>query len=217
MVPYTMPADAEAALGRAMTWAEHACNYCLYCHNVPILLIVYTLASLHLRHLLLPHKLQPRVRHTLADFLRCYLATTRVLLLAVGPLQLVSYPAVVRLAGIRTGFTMSSRRRWVTRRRPGFCWPGRRALPHDRFLALFPLNPTKYIPFYGGVEYHDYHHFVGGHSQSNFSSVFTFCDYIYGTDKGYRYHKASLAKAKEIAGNYVEKGEENGFDNRKQD
>ncbi|CAL9045436.1 unnamed protein product [Musa banksii] len=47
----------------------------------------------------------------------------------------------------------------------------------------FPLSPTKFIPFYGGAEYHDYHHYVGGQSQSNFASVFTYCDYIYGTDK----------------------------------
>uniref|UniRef100_A0A7C9DGL1 4-alpha-methylsterol monooxygenase n=1 Tax=Opuntia streptacantha TaxID=393608 RepID=A0A7C9DGL1_OPUST len=47
----------------------------------------------------------------------------------------------------------------------------------------FPWTPTKYIPFYGGAEYHDYHHFVGRQSQSNFASVFTYCDYIYGTDK----------------------------------
>lgn len=47
----------------------------------------------------------------------------------------------------------------------------------------FPWTPTKYIPFYGGAEYHDYHHYVGGQSQSNFASVFTYCDYIYGTDK----------------------------------
>ncbi|KAJ8443786.1 hypothetical protein Cgig2_017267 [Carnegiea gigantea] len=58
----------------------------------------------------------------------------------------------------------------------------------------FPWTPTKYIPFYGGAEYHDYHHFVGGQSQSNFASVFTYCDYIYGTDKGYRYQKKLLAK-----------------------
>ncbi|EMS66968.1 hypothetical protein TRIUR3_30367 [Triticum urartu] len=58
----------------------------------------------------------------------------------------------------------------------------------------FPFNPTKLIPFYGGADHHDYHHRVGGQSQSNFSSVFTFCDYLYGTDKGYRYHKASLEK-----------------------
>ena len=47
----------------------------------------------------------------------------------------------------------------------------------------FPWTPTKYIPFYGGPDYHDYHHYVGGQSQSNFASVFTYCDYIYGTDK----------------------------------
>ncbi|CAL5442213.1 unnamed protein product [Camellia sinensis] len=56
----------------------------------------------------------------------------------------------------------------------------------------FPWAPTKYIPFYGGAEYHDYHHYVGGQSQSNFASVFTYCDYIYGTDKGYRYQKKLL-------------------------
>ncbi|GJR85676.1 hypothetical protein Tco_0209687, partial [Tanacetum coccineum] len=47
----------------------------------------------------------------------------------------------------------------------------------------FPWTVTKYIPFYGGADYHDYHHYVGGQSQSNFASVFTYCDYIYGTDK----------------------------------
>ncbi|KAG0459126.1 hypothetical protein HPP92_022254 [Vanilla planifolia] len=61
----------------------------------------------------------------------------------------------------------------------------------------FPFIPTKFIPFYGGAEYHDYHHYVGGQSQSNFASVFTYCDYIYGTDKGYRYQKAHLAKLRE--------------------
>jgi 4,4-dimethyl-9beta,19-cyclopropylsterol-4alpha-methyl oxidase len=65
----------------------------------------------------------------------------------------------------------------------------------------FPWNPTKLIPFYGGAEYHDYHHFVGGKSQSNFASVFTYCDWLYGTDKGYRYlkennRKEMIAKAK---------------------
>ncbi|GAB4834276.1 Methylsterol monooxygenase 1-1 [Ancistrocladus abbreviatus] len=63
-----------------------------------------------------------------------------------------------------------------------------------------PWTPTKYIPFYGGAEYHDYHHYVGGQSQSNFASVFTYCDYIYGTDKGYRYQKKLLAKLKEESG-----------------
>ncbi|KAL4282985.1 hypothetical protein GQ457_16G026440 [Hibiscus cannabinus] len=61
----------------------------------------------------------------------------------------------------------------------------------------FPWTPTRFIPFYGGADYHDYHHYVGGQSQSNFASVFTYCDYIYGTDKGYRYHKKVLKKLKE--------------------
>ncbi|KAG8374796.1 hypothetical protein BUALT_Bualt10G0032900 [Buddleja alternifolia] len=61
----------------------------------------------------------------------------------------------------------------------------------------FPWTPTKYIPFYGGADYHDYHHYVGGQSQSNFASVFTYCDYIYGTDKGYRYQKKVLQQLKE--------------------
>ncbi|KAK6285584.1 hypothetical protein POUND7_011763 [Theobroma cacao] len=61
----------------------------------------------------------------------------------------------------------------------------------------FPWSPTKFIPFYGGAEYHDYHHFVGGQSQSNFASVFTYCDYIYGTDKGYRHHKRVVQKLKD--------------------
>ncbi|XP_075522877.1 methylsterol monooxygenase 1-1-like [Primulina tabacum] len=61
----------------------------------------------------------------------------------------------------------------------------------------FPWTPTKYIPFYGGADYHDYHHYVGGQSQSNFASVFTYCDYIYGTDKGYRYQKKVLQQLRE--------------------
>ena len=71
----------------------------------------------------------------------------------------------------------------------------------------FPWSPTKYIPFYGGADHHDYHHYVGGQSQSNFASVFTYCDYIYGTDKGYRYQKKLLAKLKE---DLKSNGQENG-------
>ncbi|KAF3776928.1 Methylsterol monooxygenase 1-2 [Nymphaea thermarum] len=56
----------------------------------------------------------------------------------------------------------------------------------------FPWSPSRFIPFYGGAEYHDYHHYVGK-SQSNFASLFTYCDYIYGTNKGYRFRKARLA------------------------
>ncbi|XP_078445556.1 very-long-chain aldehyde decarbonylase GL1-10-like [Wolffia australiana] len=60
----------------------------------------------------------------------------------------------------------------------------------------FPLTPTKYIPFYGGAEFHDYHHNVGGQSRSNFASIFTYCDYIYRKNKGYQYHIAYIQKSK---------------------
>ena len=56
----------------------------------------------------------------------------------------------------------------------------------------FRWSPTKLIPFYGGSEYHDYHHWVGGQSRGNFASIFTYCDFIYNTDKGYRAEKRRL-------------------------
>ncbi|XP_031127851.1 methylsterol monooxygenase 1-1-like [Ipomoea triloba] len=58
----------------------------------------------------------------------------------------------------------------------------------------FPWSPSKYIPFYGGAIYHDYHHFVGESCNSNFASVFTYCDTIYGTNKGYQYQKRIFEK-----------------------
>ncbi|GAV70354.1 FA_hydroxylase domain-containing protein [Cephalotus follicularis] len=72
----------------------------------------------------------------------------------------------------------------------------------------FPWSPTKYIPFYGGADYHDYHHYVGGQSHSNFASVFTYCDYIYGTDKGFRYQKKLIRKMNE---DFKSGGAQNGY------
>ncbi|KAF5800661.1 putative 4-alpha-methylsterol monooxygenase [Helianthus annuus] len=77
-----------------------------------------------------------------------------------------------------------------------------------------PWTLKKYIPFYGGAKFHDYHHYVGGQSQSNFAPIFTYCDYIYGTDKGYKYHKrlqqqhqqlkdGLKSDAKQIGGSYA--------------
>uniref|UniRef100_A0A0E0MAC2 aldehyde oxygenase (deformylating) n=1 Tax=Oryza punctata TaxID=4537 RepID=A0A0E0MAC2_ORYPU len=81
----------------------------------------------------------------------------------------------------------------------------------------FPFSLTKYIPFYGGAEYHDYHHYVGRQSQSNFASVFTYCDYLYGTDRGYRYHKAYQAKMKALGQTEGEKADSNGLSYAKLD
>ncbi|CAM0150119.1 unnamed protein product [Urochloa decumbens] len=81
----------------------------------------------------------------------------------------------------------------------------------------FPFSPAKLIPFYGGAQCHDYHHFGGKWSQSNFAPFFTFCDYIYGTDKGYKHHKASLEKMKNMESVRSEKEGLNGSISRKQD
>ncbi|OMP00594.1 Fatty acid hydroxylase [Corchorus olitorius] len=45
----------------------------------------------------------------------------------------------------------------------------------------FPWNPINLIPMYVSAEYHDYHHYVGKQSQSNFASVFTYCTMIITT------------------------------------
>jgi methylsterol monooxygenase len=46
----------------------------------------------------------------------------------------------------------------------------------------FPWSPNRYVPLWGGAEFHDYHHmaFVG-----NYSSTFTLWDWVFGTDRKY--------------------------------
>ncbi|CAI7759088.1 unnamed protein product [Closterium sp. NIES-53] len=62
----------------------------------------------------------------------------------------------------------------------------------------FPWSPTRLIPFYGGPRFHDYHHEVGGESHCNFASIFTICDWLYGTDKGYYAKVAAEDKMKKL-------------------
>jgi sterol desaturase/sphingolipid hydroxylase (fatty acid hydroxylase superfamily) len=47
----------------------------------------------------------------------------------------------------------------------------------------FPFSLAGLIPFVVDAEFHDYHHYAGGKTRTNFGSVFTYCDYIYGTNK----------------------------------
>ncbi|TVT98203.1 hypothetical protein EJB05_56522, partial [Eragrostis curvula] len=247
VTPSTLELSFCQGVARAShgVWAEAAWfrysaatpDFCLYYPNIVILLLVYTVAPLPLALLELrappkatsPYKLQPRVRLSQAAFFRCYKDTARVLLLTVGVLQFVSYPAVKvgMVVGIRTGLPLPSLGEtaaqlvvyflvedyvgyWIHRLLHTEWGYDKIHCVHHEFN--FPFNPTKLIPFYGGSEHHDYHHCVGRRSQSNFASVFTFCDYIYGTDKGYRYHKASLAKLKDGKG-----GSDDAFHTGKQD
>lgn len=108
MLPYATAGEAEAALGRALTWAEAAWlrysasvpDRYLHWPNIAITLVVYTLAPLPLALFDLaapaaaaPYKLQPKVQHPPATFFRCYMDAVRVSLLIIGPYQLISYPA----------------------------------------------------------------------------------------------------------------------------
>ncbi|XP_010276506.1 PREDICTED: methylsterol monooxygenase 1-1-like [Nelumbo nucifera] len=281
MLPYRSLQEAELALGRKLTWAEklwfnysaQKSDYYLYCHNILFFFFFFSLVPLPLVLMELKfsknigkYKLQPKVRLSFSDMVRCYRDVMRLFVLTIGPLQLASYPTV-KWVGIRTGLPLPSGweillqlfvyfiiedygNYWIHRFLhnkwgyekihhvhheftapigfaapyaywaeililgfPSFLGP---ALVPGHIITLwlwfiirqveaiethsgydFPWSPSKYIPFYGGAEHHDYHHFVGGQSHSNFASIFTYCDYIYGTDKGYRYHKETLKMLKE--------------------
>jgi len=51
----------------------------------------------------------------------------------------------------------------------------------------FPWSSNHWLPFWGGADFHDYHHmsFVG-----NYASTFTYCDKWFGTDTKYHIWKA---------------------------
>ncbi|EAY79403.1 hypothetical protein OsI_34531 [Oryza sativa Indica Group] len=122
MLPYATAAEAEAALGRAMTAAESLWfrysagipDYVLFWHNILFLFVVFTLAPLPVALLELrapaavgPFKLQPKVRLSREEFFRCYRDVMRLFFLVIGPLQLVSYPTV-KMVGIHTGLPLPS-------------------------------------------------------------------------------------------------------------
>nr|CAB3489975.1 unnamed protein product [Digitaria exilis] len=124
MIPFATAEEAEAALGRAMTWAEAAWfrysgstpDYCLCFINFLILFACYTLTGLPIALLELcapgrlttPYKLQPKVRLSPDVFIRCYTNAARdMALLTMGPLLLVPY-AALKVTRIRTGLPLPS-------------------------------------------------------------------------------------------------------------
>lgn len=109
MLPYGSIKEAEAALGRSLTFAETLwfdysgtmSDYLLYCHNTLFAIVVFTIAPLPLVLMELPrfpgilrYKIQPRVGLSLSEMFRCYKAVVWKFFVVVGPLQLVSYPSI---------------------------------------------------------------------------------------------------------------------------
>ncbi|KAJ4843346.1 Methylsterol monooxygenase 1-1 [Turnera subulata] len=278
MLHYQSIQEAETSFGRNLTvaeklWFSYSANqpdYLLHCHNILFLILFYTIFTLPFMVVELcgsknigKYKLQPNIKRSFSDMFKCYKAVVYSFILAVGPLQVLSYPTI-KWIGIRTGlplpsgweifwqmlvyFLIEDYTNYWTHRLLHSKWayenihhihheytapiafaasyahwaeililgvpsflgpaivPGHIITYWSWFVMRhleaiethcgydFKWSPTKLIPFYGGAEYHDYHHYVGGQSQCNFASVFTYCDYIYGTDKGYRYRKSILKK-----------------------
>ncbi|KAG2670074.1 hypothetical protein I3760_14G066900 [Carya illinoinensis] len=54
----------------------------------------------------------------------------------------------------------------------------------------FPWSLSNFLPWYGGADFHDYHHRLLYTKSGNYSSTFTYMDRVFGTDKGYRKLKA---------------------------
>ncbi|KAL2349370.1 hypothetical protein Fmac_003370 [Flemingia macrophylla] len=55
----------------------------------------------------------------------------------------------------------------------------------------FPWSLANFLPLYAGADHHDYHHRLLYTKSGNYSSTFTYMDWIFGTDIGYRKLKAS--------------------------
>ncbi|KAG5538558.1 hypothetical protein RHGRI_019216 [Rhododendron griersonianum] len=122
MLPFQTIGEAEASLGRNLTFAEtlwfkysadKSDNF-LYCHNTIFLFVFYTLlplpcaaAELLRSYKIDRFKIQPKVRNNLRRMFKCYKDVMTVFVCAVGPLQLFSFP-VVQAIGIRTGLALPS-------------------------------------------------------------------------------------------------------------
>ncbi len=121
MLPYNSLDEAAAALGRNLTFAEtlwfnysaNKSDYLLYCHNILFLFLIFSIVPLPLVFAELLRsagldkcKIQPKVKLSFSEMVKCYKDVMRMFFLVVGPLQLLSYPSIkVRLGNCRCLFT----------------------------------------------------------------------------------------------------------------
>ena len=109
MLPYQTLQQAEEGLGRASTvaeklWFKYSANkpdYILHYHNTLFLFLFYSILPLPFIFLELffsrevdKYKIQPKFKRSFSDMFQCYIQVVRTFLLAVVPLQLLSYPTI---------------------------------------------------------------------------------------------------------------------------
>lgn len=109
MLPYQNLREAEEAQGRALSFAERFWfrysadkpDYVLHYHNILFLMVFYTLAPLPYVFIGLGwfknmdrYKIQPKVKDSFSNMLKCYKNVMSSFLLVVGPLQVISYPTI---------------------------------------------------------------------------------------------------------------------------
>lgn len=109
MLPYQTISEAASALGRNLTFGEtlwfnysaSKSDYFLYCHNILFLFVIFSLVPLPLVFVEVlrwagfdRYKIQPKVRLTFSDMVKCYKDVMWMFFSVVGPLQLVSYPSI---------------------------------------------------------------------------------------------------------------------------
>ncbi|KAL6981808.1 hypothetical protein U1Q18_023428 [Sarracenia purpurea var. burkii] len=115
MLPFVTIEEAQASLGRNLTFAEtqwfnysaNKSDYFLYCHNTIFLFIFYTLlplpyviAELMRSKKIDKFKLQPKIKNSISDMFKCYRDVMVVFVFVVGPLQLFSFPVIQGFSSI---------------------------------------------------------------------------------------------------------------------
>ena len=106
MLPYFDMQEAEAALGRELSFAEKLWfnysakkhDYFLHFHNFIFLLFFYSLvplpyllAELSRSKKIHEYKIQPKVKRSFSDMFNCYKNVMQVFLLVAGPLQIIAF------------------------------------------------------------------------------------------------------------------------------
>lgn len=109
MLPYKTLVEASDALGRELTLAETLWfnysakkpDFVLHCHNTLFLCLFYSIAPIPFALIELSgwkklnkYKIQPSVKRSFWDMFKCYKDVMLTFIIAVGPIQFISYPTI---------------------------------------------------------------------------------------------------------------------------